>query len=88
VEAALIMTPREKTEAAVRDCAAAGVRLVWLHKGAGQGSVTPAALQACAEHGLDVVPGACPYMYLEYPGFVHSAHVLLRRLFGRKAHAA
>jgi predicted CoA-binding protein len=88
VEAALIMTPPGKTEDAIKDCVAAGVRFVWLHKGAGQGSVTPRALELCEEHGLDVVPGACPYMYLEYPGFVHSAHAFLRRVFARKDRAA
>jgi predicted CoA-binding protein len=88
VEAALIMTPRAKTEDAVRDCIAAGVRFLWLHKGAGQGSVTPGALELCREQGIDVVPGACPYMYLDHPGFVHSVHSFLRRLFGRTASAA
>ena len=88
VEGALIMTPRAQTEGAIKDCVAAGVRLVWLHRGAGQGSVTPDALEICEEHGLDVVPGACPYMYLEYPGFFHSAHAFLRRVFARGDRAA
>ena len=88
VEAALIMTPRAQTEEAVRDCVSAGVRFVWLHKGAGRGSVTAGALELCDKHGLDVVPGACPYMFLESPGFVHSAHAFLRRVFARGDRAA
>lgn len=88
VEGALIMTPRARTEDAIQDCVAAGVRFVWLHRGAGQGSVTPGALELCTEHGVEVVPGACPYMYLEYPGFLHSAHAFLRRVFARGDHAA
>jgi predicted CoA-binding protein len=88
VEAALVMTPPQRSEEVVLDCAAAGVQLVWLHRGAGTGAVSPEALRAAADHGLEVVPGECPYMYLDAPGFVHAAHRFLRRLFAGKAAAA
>jgi uncharacterized protein len=37
VESALIMTPPKATAEVVRDCDAAGVHDVWLHRGGGQG---------------------------------------------------
>lgn len=82
VDGALLMTPPAQTEAAVRDCLEAGVRRVWLHRGAGQGAVSQAALDLCAKEGLLVVAGECPYMFLPDAGWVHRLHAALRRLGG------
>src|SRR5512139_3601212 len=42
VEAAFLMTPPAATEQVVRECAEAGVRDVWMHRGAGTGAVSAA----------------------------------------------
>lgn len=47
----------------VADCAASGVPRVWLHRGLGPGSSSPAAVQLCHEHGITVIPGGCPNMF-------------------------
>jgi uncharacterized protein len=90
VDGALVMTRPAQTEAVVRDCAAAGVARVWLHRGVGPGAVSPAAVAFCREKGISVVEGECPFMFLQGSGFVHRAHGLLRRLTGggRAHHAA
>jgi hypothetical protein len=64
VEGAVIVTRPEVTEQVVRDCAAAGVTHVWMHKGMGN-SVSEAAVRFCRENGIQVIPGACPLMYCE-----------------------
>jgi predicted CoA-binding protein len=90
VDGALVMTRPAQTEDVVRDCAAAGVGRVWLHRGVGPGAVSEAAVAFCREKGISVVEGECPFMFLPGCGFVHRAHGFLRRLTGggRPHHAA
>jgi hypothetical protein len=83
VDGALLMTPPAATERVVRDCAEAGVARVWMHRGAGRGAVSQAAVAYCREHGIAVVEGACPFMFLPGAGLVHRAHGFLARLVGR-----
>ena len=89
VKSALIMTPPGVTEQVVRDCAQAGVKQVWLHKGVGPGAASEAAINYCHEHGMGVIPGFCPFMFFEQTPWFHRAHVFLLRLGGNfptKAH--
>jgi uncharacterized protein len=88
VEAALVMTAPDQTAGVVRDCEAAGVRLLWLHQGARRGSVSRRALALGRAFGLEIIPGACVYMHLESTGFVHRVHGLVRELFPWKRPAA
>jgi len=83
VGGALLMTPPAATDQVVRDCAEAGVRHVWMHRGAGRGAVSPAAVAYCRDHGIAVVEGACPFMFLPGAGFVHRTHGFFARLLGR-----
>jgi predicted CoA-binding protein len=85
VDGALLMTPPAATDQVVRDCAEAGVTRVWMHRGAGRGAVSPTAVAYCHEHGIAVVEGACPFMFLPGAGFVHRTHGFFARLFGRHA---
>jgi predicted CoA-binding protein len=85
VRAALLMTPPALTDLVVRDCAEAGVELVWMHRGIGIGAVSPEAAAFCRAHGIQVIAGACPYMYLPHSAAVHRIHGLVRRLFTRPA---
>lgn len=85
IEAALVMTPPAVTEQVVRDCAQAGVTSVWLHRGAGRGAVSPEAVRFCREHGMSVVAGACPYMYLPRAALFHRVHGFVHRFFARQA---
>ena len=84
VEAAFLITPPNLTRQIVEECAAAGVRRVWMHRGGGPGSVDAEAVAYCREHGLEVVPGACPFMFLPHAGLIHRAHGFVLDLFGRK----
>jgi hypothetical protein len=86
VDAALLMTLPAVTDTVVRDCADAGIRLVWMYRAGGpgsanQGAVSPAALEFCRIHGIHVVPGECPFMFLPKAGF-HGLHGLIRKITG------
>jgi len=80
VEGALVMTAADQSERVVHDCAEAGINRVWLHRGAGQGSVSPAAVGFCKERGMRLVAGYCPYMFLPKASFFHRLHGFFRKL--------
>ena len=82
-EAALLLTPARASAQVVRECAEAGVRRVWLHRGGGEGASSAEALALGRERGLEVVDGECPFMFLSHSGFVHGVHRFFRRLAGR-----
>ena len=81
-EAALLMTARRDAERVVRDCAKAGIRRVWLYRGAGQGAVSEPAVDFCQRNGIRLVSGHCPFMFLPRASFIHQAHGVLMKLFG------
>lgn len=69
VDAAVIVTRPEVTEEVVHDCAEAAVSHVWMHYnalfGAGNSSVSKAAVAYCRAHDIDVIAGGCPLMFGE-----------------------
>jgi uncharacterized protein len=80
--AALLMTPPSATEQVVRDCAEAGVRRVWMHRGGGPGAASEAAIAFCEAHGIRVVRDLCPFMALPGAGLPHRVHGFFRRRLG------
>jgi predicted CoA-binding protein len=82
VEGALILTPPQETEQIVRDCAAAGIRHLWMHRSGGQGSVSKAAVDFCREKGMHLVEGYCPFMFLPQTPFFHRVHGFLLKVTG------
>ncbi|HEX8940566.1 MAG TPA: CoA-binding protein [Candidatus Limnocylindrales bacterium] len=84
VQGAVILTPAAASEQVVRDCAAAGIRRVWLHRGAGGGlgAVSPAAVAACEELGIEAVVGFCPFMFLPGTPFFHGLHAFAKKVTG------
>jgi predicted CoA-binding protein len=85
VTAALLLTPPSATAVVAGDCITAGVRMVWMHRGAGVGAVSREAASLCRDHGVEVVEGACPYMYLPRAGAVHRLHGFFHRMFSPAA---
>lgn len=86
-EAALLLTSPAVTEQVVRDCAEAGVRRVWMHRGGGAGAASEAAIAFCEAHGIAVVRDLCPFMALPGAGVGHRVHGFSRRIFGGRARA-
>lgn len=89
LDGAIVMVHHERSADVVRACAAAGVPRVWLFKGVGgAGAVSDEAVALCQAHGIPVVAGACPLMFLEPVGLVHKIHRGLRHLNGSLARPA
>lgn len=83
VTSALLMTSRTITDQVVRDCADAGVTLVWIFGISGVKDISPTALKICEEYGIEVVPGYCPYMFMPMTAFFHRAHAFAWKVIGR-----
>ena len=71
VGAVMVATHPNQSAGVLRECAALGIRHVWLHRAFGQGSVSREAVDAGREAGLEVIDGACPMMYLAPVDFGH-----------------
>jgi predicted CoA-binding protein len=82
VEGALIMTTAAVAEQVIEDCAQAGINHVWLYGGLGGGATSEATVAAAEGHGLDVVAGHCPYMFLPGTPVFHSIHGFGKKLTG------
>lgn len=78
VDGVLVMVPAAQAAGVVRDCQAAGVTRVWLHRGAGPGAVSPEAVGLARQAGMALVDGACPMMFLG--GWFHQVHRFFTRL--------
>lgn len=63
VEAVVVATRPDRTEATVREAADLGITRVWMHRSFGGGSVSPEATKVGRERGMTVIDGGCPLMF-------------------------
>ncbi len=70
VQAAMLVLRPEVTEKVVQECAEAGVTNVWMHRSIGN-SVSDKAVQYCRDHGISVIGGGCPMMFVKPVDFGH-----------------
>lgn len=83
LDGVLVMVGSSRAADAVRECIDRGVTKVWLFQGLGGGTAaSPEAVRLCEEHGIDVVAGACPLMFLDPVGVGHRIHRFFRRTSG------
>lgn len=80
VEGALFMTAPAVTGTLVQDCPGAGVKRVWMFRGAGQGAASKEAIQFCESQGISVIPGECPFMFLPGGAWYHRFHGMVRKI--------
>jgi predicted CoA-binding protein len=71
VQAVVIGTRPEIAEGTIRECAELGIKLVWMHRGPGAGSVSDAATDYGRAHGITVIDGGCPLMFPPTADFGH-----------------
>lgn len=89
IDGVIVMVGRDKAADVVRACIDYGVRRVWLFRGlGGPGALSDEAVKLCHDHGVEVVAGACPFMFLEPVGWFHKTHRTMRRLNGSLARAS
>ena len=81
VEAVVIATRPQIAEATMRECAELGIKHVWMHRGPGGGSVSPAATDYGRRHGITVIDGGCPLMFGPTADF---GHKIMRRVYAGK----
>jgi predicted CoA-binding protein len=81
-DAVLLMTSSAVSGAVVPDCVAAGAKLIWFYRATGAGAVNDSALDYCREHGVRVIPGECPMMFLPGTGPIHRFHVWVWKIRG------
>ncbi len=79
---ALLLLPRDQTEQAVLDCAAAGVKDIWLHRHVAGGVSDVQAVLRAQEKGLNLITGYCLFMFLPHQPFVHKLHGGVSKLVG------
>ena len=79
VERLLVCVKPDRADPVVRQAAAAGVRQVWFQ----QGAESPAALEACAQLGVEAVQGQCILMFAEPVASFHKFHRFVWKLIGR-----
>jgi len=83
VDAVLLMTTPAVTDVVVSDCVAAGASIVWMYRAVGKGAVSEKAIAFCQEHGIRVIAGECPFMFLDGGDAIHRLHGLFRKITGR-----
>jgi len=71
VEAVVIGTRPEIAEETMQECAELGIEHVWMHRGPGAGSVSPAATDYGRRRGITVIDGGCPLMFGPTADFGH-----------------
>lgn len=82
IDGAIVMVPSAGSAAVVQECLDKGIPRVWLHQGAGPSSVSEEAVALCRDHGIEVVDGACPMMFMEDASWFHRAHRWGRKVSG------
>ncbi len=63
VEAVVIATHPKMAGDVMQECIDVGVKLVWMHRGPGGGSVSHEAAELGRAAGVKVLEGGCPLMY-------------------------
>jgi hypothetical protein len=81
VDAVVIATAPSRAEGTMRECAELGITQVWMHRGPGAGSVSPAAAAYGRHHGITVIDGGCPLMFEPTADF---GHKVMRLIYSRR----
>lgn len=83
VDGVLVMTSPAVTDEVVQQCAKLHIPRVWLYRAGGAGgAVSPQAVEYCQDHGIAVVPGECPYMFITGERWFHRFHGFVKKITG------
>lgn len=83
VTAALLLTRKSIIDQTLADCAEAGVTMVWIYGYSGERSVNQDSLRFCEDHGMKVIAGQCPYMFMNDAGLIHRFHGAIWKMIGK-----
>ncbi len=82
VDSVIIATSPGYTDQVVEECALAGIKRIWMIKGAGNGAATDTAIDMCKAKNIKYVHGLCPMMFFDGSG-LHGFHYWIRKNFGK-----
>lgn len=77
VDGAMVLLPAGSAAQALRECADAGVKRVWLR------NHVPEAEAISRQAGMKLVAGYCPFMFMPNTQFFHKCHAWGLKLAGR-----
>ncbi|MFN2146214.1 MAG: CoA-binding protein [Anaerolineales bacterium] len=81
VQAAVMVVRPELSEQIMEECVEAGVGHVWIHRSIGP-AVSEKAVTFGKEHGINVIGGACPMMFVKPVDFGHTCMKFIGRFAG------
>jgi uncharacterized protein len=79
VQAVVTVVPPSQTAAIVSECAARGIKQIWMQPGSESGEAIAEAERA----GIQVVAGECILMFLEPVGSLHKVHRFVNKVVGK-----
>jgi len=82
VTSAFLMTPKDATERVLLDCSEAGINLVWIYGISGSKDISLHAQPFCDLHGIGLIAGYCPFMFLPAAGLFHRMHGWAAKMTG------
>ena len=82
VDAVMISTPPEASLNIVKECIELGIKHVWVHKSFGEGSFNQEAVDLAEKNGIEIIPQACPMMFLK-PDPFHFCFRFIMNMKGR-----
>ena len=83
LDGVIVMVGPEAAVNVVRAAIDRGVPRIWLFRGiGGPGAVSDEAIRLCEDAGVEVIAGACPFMFLGNVGLLHRLHRRVRRAKG------
>ncbi len=82
VDAVMISTPPNATLDVIKQCIELGIKYVWIHKSIGNGSYNQEAIHLAEKNGIEIIPMACPMMFLK-PDPFHACFKFIMNIRGK-----
>jgi uncharacterized protein len=77
VDGAFVLLPAEASSLALRECAQAGIKRVWLRND------VAGAKEFAQQNGVQLVSGHCPFMFMPNSESIHKFHAFFNRVVGK-----
>lgn len=81
-DALMISTPPSATVDLIKECIDLGIKHVWIHKSFGEGSFNKEAVGLAEKNDIEIIPNACPMMFLK-PDIFHACFKWMLNLKGK-----
>lgn len=82
VDAVMISTPPKATLDIIKQCIESGIKYVWIHQSFGAGSYNQEAVDLAEKNGIEIIPNACPMMFLK-PDPFHFCFRIIMNMKGK-----